>query len=143
MDIDLSKNKIENKMNYKIEDEIVEFELAMKAKEAGFSNGSKYAYIYNAEDAKSSFCNMSMVVYNTDNSGFVEAPTASVLSAWLMDVKGVDVIVNKNGMYYNFSVYNCIGFAFRESVCNKYTYEEALLAGLSVAIDIVIETNGI
>ena len=67
-------------MNYKIEDEIVEFELAMKAKEAGFSNGSKYAYIYNAEDAKSSFCNMSMVVYNTDNSGFVEAPTASVLN---------------------------------------------------------------
>ena len=130
-------------MNYKIEDEIIEFDLAMKAKEAGFSNGSKYAYIYNAEVAKSSFCNMSRVVYNVDNSGFVEAPTASVLSAWLRDVKGVDVIVNKSGMYYNFSVYNCIGFAFRESVCNKYTYEEALLAGLSVALDIVIETDGI
>ena len=130
-----------------MEDTRVTFETAKLAKEKGFD-----ALCYDAFNSIGNLYSNGWCEYLYDNkveipfrSGVLEsqdilAPTQSLLTKWLREEYNIIVLVDYEGIdgyYYKFYSYKEGNKNYDASYKNYNTYEEALEAGLQVALKLI------
>ena len=130
-----------------MEDTKVTFETAKLAKEKRFpqeTNRLEIPYYNYKGEFKGDVSDWRVRRYireeDTSDIEFVSAPTQSLLAKWLREEYNIIVLVDYEGIdgyYYKFYSYKEGNKNYDASYKNYNTYEEALEAGLQVALKLI------
>lgn len=125
-----------------MEEQLVSYETALKAKEKGFDILIKPVYAFDNWDYNEWRCfKEPLEAYNNSDKteyGNISAPTQSLLQKWLRDIHNIDVIVKpfikvvvKVGYHYEINSKTDYGSNI------AHTYEQALEIGLQEALNLI------